>query len=226
MALLSTVTAKIRNRVPESSDRWSDSVVYSHILLADMIARENCDLSWATTDIPLVAGALYYDLPTTTIGVGAVLFSSDGTNFNKYELAPADIADLDYLDYRWRDTTRDRPTHYVLLGAPGTASSRIMLWPKLSAPTTETVRVKYLNAIVNMSLSLTSASVAGHIEDIVYVPLTLGLLYGTAEPETADAYLREAFAGMAAVRGRQHPALDPAGFDYAPGLSRMGGQAR
>jgi hypothetical protein len=226
-AIVSEVTAKIRSLVPGSSSRWSDTALAVLIHQAEMMVGEQCSSDWTTTDIALVAGSLYYPLPTTAIGVGAVTLGVNGTDFIDEVLFPCTVADLDLSDRDWRDTTGTRPTHYALLGAPGSESSRIMLWPKLAAVTTEKVRVSHLFSYVYRDLSLVSRTMPHEVQDAVYVPLVLGIMYATIDQQRANLYFRTAFEAMSAVRagftGPYSGGLSP---DINEGTSRIGGQLR
>lgn len=223
-ALVSEITAKIRNLVPESSGRWSDSALAVLIHQAEMMVGEQCDSDWTTTDITLVAGSLYYPLSANTIGVGAVVFSANGTDFIDEVLFPCTIADLDKADRLWRDTGGTRPTHYALLGAPGAESSRILLWPKLATVTTEKVRVTHLFSYTSVNLSLVARVVSSEVQDAVYIPLVMGLMYAPLDQQRANFYFRSAFEAIPAVRSRfTAPYGGGLVSDTAPGVTRTGG---
>lgn len=225
MAIVSSVIAKVRSTVPESSDMWTDSLIVSVVHQADMIVRETCEMTWNTTDITLVANAIYYPLPVDVIGVGAVQFSEDGTDFTKHICWPTTMDDLDSANWFWRKVTGTRPTHYGLVGAPGASASRILLWPAIGTADGQVVRVKYLQSYVNNNLSMIAAQCPEWIIDSVYLPLTLGLLYGTSKPDAAQAHLQRAFDAILDARGNYlNPANDAMPVDMAPFISRIGGE--
>ena len=203
-ALISELTGKIRAIVPESAGRWSDAALAVLIHQAEMIVGEQTDADWTSTDIALVAGALYYPLPKNFIGVGAVTFAANGTDFIDQTLFPCTVRDLDEANYKWRDQGSTRPTHYSLIGAPGSESSRILLWPKLATVTTEAVRVHHLMSYSSWDLSgiveLIQRTVQPWIQDAVYMPIVLGLMYATIDPNRANLYFRQAFDAMPDVR--------------------------
>jgi hypothetical protein len=226
-AIVSEVTAKIRNLVPGSSSRWSDAALTVLIHQAEMIVGEQCESDWTTTDITLVAGALYYPLPSSMVGIGAVVLGINGTDFIDDVLFPCTIADLDLADREWRDTGGTYPTHYALLGAPGGDSSRILLWPKMATVTTEKVRITHLFSYTAVNLSLTSRSMPSDIQDAVYVPLVLGMMYATIDQQRANLYFRSAFEAMPSARAAfisRYSGGITANTDF--GVSRVGGQLR
>jgi hypothetical protein len=226
-AIVSEVTAKIRALVPESSGRWTDAAIGVLVHQADLMVGEQCDTTWSHTDITLVAGSLYYPLPTSIIGVGAVALGVNGTDFIDGTLFPCTISDLDESDVNWRSTAGTAPTHYSLLGAPGSESSRIMLWPAMSTVTTEKVRVTHLFSTITNNALMIGKSAAPEIQDSVYVPLVLGMMFAPLDAARANLYFRRAFDEMPSVRGGfVSPYSGGMASDTSPGVSRIGGQLR
>ncbi|MFA7209676.1 MAG: hypothetical protein WC120_05380 [Parcubacteria group bacterium] len=226
-AIVSEVTAKIRNLVPESSGRWSDAALAALIHQAEMMVGEQCDSDWTTTEISLVAGALYYPLPVSMIGVGSVVLGVNGTDFIDDVLFPCTIADLDAADVDWRDTGGTYPTHYCLMGAPGSESSRILLWPKMETVTAEKVQITHLFSYTAVNLSLVARSMPAEVQDSVYVPLVMGMMYATIDQQRANLYFRSAFEAMPSVRSRFVSPYSGGTPGYTdPTTSRVGGQLR
>lgn len=221
--LVASVTAKVRNTLPNAGSRWTDSFIRSMIHVADLILREQAEIDWGTTDITLTQDGIYFALPTGCIWVGAVVYSNDGTNFDDGVLWPVTINELDVLDPTWPDTSGTKPTHYFMLSTPGMDSTRIAIYPKMSAVTGEKIRVSYLRAYVDNSLAIDSLTVPNFLEDSFYVPMVLSLLNGSLNPDAALHYWEKAQGGLAVIRARYGSRTDDV-FHMDRPASPAGGQ--
>lgn len=212
--IVSQVTEKVRDYAPDTSSAWSDTYVRKMVHLADLAIREEAETRWTREEISLQSGTLYYSLGNPAIAVRSVEFSLDGSDYN-YVLWPISYDELDRLDYRWADDTGVRPSRYLLLSAPGAEGySRIMIWRPVASVTNETLRVIYTSCYPQNNLSFVQAAAPEWVQDAVYVPYTLGLLYAASDPQRAAAYMQEYQDGLSAVRERYRDEY-PEGYDIA-----------
>ena len=200
--IVTEVTQKIRDRVPDSAGRWEDSHIRSMLHLADLAIKEEAESYWGTETISLQSGSLYYGLPESIIAVRAVEFSTDGSDYD-YRLKPITYDKLDRVDGNWMNATATIPEHYLLISAPGVEGySRIMIWRPIASVTNETIRLQCLKCFPENNLSFVAATAPGEIQDRLYVPYTLALLYGTIDPRRASSYMEEYGQNVSDVASR------------------------
>lgn len=221
--LQNSVIAKIRNLAPNGANRWTDSFIRSMVHFADMMLCEQAEINWARSDISLTASATYFAVPVSAIWVGAVLYSEDGTTYNDGVLWPVTINELDQTNPTWKDTIGTKPTHYFLLSTPGTSGSRIGIYPKMSAATSQKIRIVCLACRPDNNLLMFATSVPENIEDIYYVPMVMAMLYGGFDTNTANHYLDRAMNGINIIRGMYANRRDDVFSNDSP-MSAMGGQ--
>lgn len=221
--LVGSVTAKIRNLMPNATYRWTDSFIRSMIHVADLILCEQAGVMWSHKDITLTASATYFAVPTDVVWVGAVSYSTDGTTFNDGVLWPTTFNELDQLDPDWADTTGTKPTHYFLLSTPGTDGARIAIYPKMTSVTAHKIRLHGLLCLPDNNLSFAALTRPEKIEDIYYVPMVLALLYGSFDPDLAKHYWGRAMGAIPVVRSEYNDHRDDAFFMGRP-ESPAGGQ--
>lgn len=197
-ALLTGVTDRVKRLVPNYGSRWTDALIQSVVHLADAAVREEAETVWKSHDITLNGGALWYSLPNDVVTVESVMYSIDGTDFDK-PLYPAAFAELDRMSYSWNDDTGISPTYYSLWCAPGTSDySRIMIWPAVSAATAEKIRVNYLGAYSDEG-ALAAVDVPDWVQDRVYVPFVLGVLLRLEDPDRAEDHMAEFYGRLPEV---------------------------
>ena len=141
MTLISKVTERVRTYYRYGSARYDDTHVQKMVHAADCAIREHAEFTYATEDITLQAGTIYYALPSDVIKVCSVLYSSDGTTFDDGVLKPFVLSDLDATYRLWTTNTGGTPEHYSVLGTPGIDSCYLMAWMPMSSTSGEKVRV-------------------------------------------------------------------------------------
>lgn len=189
-ALISGVTSLVRAMAPDHENRWSDDLIESAIFLADTAIREEADVEWASYEISLVDGAIYYALPTEVIGVSSVEFSTNGTLYDEW-VYPVTMQDMDEISYTWETDTGTRPEMYFLQSAPGTTNySKIALWRPIVTVGSQKVRVNYTKCVATVG-DLSAATMPDDIQQEVYLPYVLFLLMVAVNPQEAAAYLAQ-----------------------------------
>lgn len=191
VALVAATLAKVRRMFPESAGAWSDATVQSAIYMADLLVKERAESTWMTQDLTLVQDGLYYDLPESVIWLGAVTYGRDGSTFKDGALAATTLADMDERIPNWETMKSMKPTHYILLSAPGIVNySKIILWPAMASRTTEKVRLEYIGCYA-YNLSFVAQTCEQWVVDDIYGPLVASMLIASREPDrAADLYAR------------------------------------
>lgn len=193
--LVNSTIAKIRSMYPESVSAWPDATLQNAVYMADLLVKERAESMWRTGTIPLVANGLYYALPETCIWLGAVSFGRDGSTFKNGTLSPTTLADLDEHIPDWENYQSSKPTHYVLLSAPGIKEySKIILWPAMSSANGEAVQIEYIGCHNKDALFWGQASDQWVVDDI-YAPIVAAFMVSGRDPQRAADLFSE---GMAA----------------------------
>ena len=200
-ALVTAATEKVRNMLPGHSTRFSDARIKSAIHLADLAIREECELEWASYEIELLDGAMYYTLPTDVVQVKSVEFSRDGIVYDQM-LEAVTIMDMDELSLTWQDDTATSPSVFSVVSVPGTEDySKLLVWRPCAATSGEKVRVNYVKCRAAES-DINSVEVPDNIIPLVYLPSVLGHLLASEDPDNARAYMAEYYRNLPRVRAR------------------------
>jgi hypothetical protein len=204
-ALLTGVEDKVRRLLPNGGDRFTDTRLADYIRLADCAIRENAEIEWASTELDLVAGALYYPLPTDVIEVRSVEFSRDGSIYDS-TLRPVTIEELDRCSLHWQDDTATEPEFYGLLSQPGIYNwSKLLLWKKMDVVTSETVRVNYVKSRAAAG-DLAAVDVPDSVQYEVYVPFVMALCCAEFDVSEAEQRIAIYLANVPKVWSRyQNP---------------------
>lgn len=188
--LINEITSMIRLMAPDSANRWSDARIKTAAHLADLAVCEFGDAVYASYEIELVDGAMYYDLPSDIVDVRSVEYSSDGVTYDTL-LKAISIQELDRISTTWQDDTGTSPSVYVLLSVPSSGRySRILLWRPVSATSGEKVRVNYTKCRVEKA-DLDAVSAQQDAIHGLYVPYSLALLYAADNASMAAEYMGE-----------------------------------
>lgn len=200
-ALISGVTERVRAMAPDHEDQWTDAMVQSLIYLADLSVREEADLEWASVEIELVNGALYYAIPSDVIDVRSVEFSRDGITYD-HILSCVSFEDMDDIDVRWQESSGTTPELFSILSAPGSvAYSKILIWRPLLSTSGEKIRINYIKSRTSED-SLAAVEVPDEVMEDVYLPYVLGLMRQGESPEEAMEYMRVYDKNIGRVKAR------------------------
>jgi len=203
VGVVSDVTTKIRGLVPDSTTRWSDNHIQRLIHLADCSISDECETTWGSADISLIDDGHYYPLPSDVIQVTSVEMSLDGTNFDDGFLRPTTYERLDGFNENWIDDRGTQPRHFLLLGTPGVPTvSSIMVYRPLSSVSGEAIRVNYLRSYPNNNAAFEAKTVPDWVEDQVYMPYVMSLLYAPSDVKMALKYWREYLDNIPDVRSK------------------------
>ena len=199
-ALISGVTALARAMAPDHEDQWTDANVQSAIHLADLAICEEVGIVWATSEITLLDGAYYYDLPTDVVTVRAVEYASDGSTFDEV-LKCVTIPDMDDIDLNWQDSS-GTPSLFSLLSVPGTEDySKIMIWRPIASVSGQKVRVNYL-ACRRTEADLSGVDVPDRFQQELYLPYVLSLMKQGEDAMSAARYMSEYRRNIESARAR------------------------
>jgi hypothetical protein len=191
MALVDSIETKVRLTVPGTSDHWSSELIQSFVHAADCLIKEEAESSWTTQEIDLLSEASYYPYSEQTIAIRFIDMATDGTNFDDGALEPIGYDDLDAGGAKWVDDRGSQPDYYVMLGTPGVPDSRVMIYRKISGVTTEKIRLWVLKCIPDNDATFEAETVPEVIEDRVYLPLVLALLYADNDNNAFTRYMDE-----------------------------------
>lgn len=213
--ILDEVLTKVRLRVPDVANRWSDSDIQKAIHLADLAVKEEGETSWTSQEISLTDDTMYYDLSTSAVAVSAVEFATDGSDYD-YMLRPITYSELDKISHKWQTLTGSIPSHYLLLSAPGTEGyGKIMIWRPIASVSSETIRVWYAQCIPTFGVSMAAATAPAWVQDAVYVPYTLSVLTAKYDPRRAAGFMNAYDEGIAQIRKRYRKEYYEYSEDYA-----------
>jgi hypothetical protein len=194
-ALVSGVTSMVRTLAPGHDDRWSDARIENTIHLADLAICEAAEVVWASYEIDLNDGAMYYALPDEVVAVRTVEYSYDGINYEAV-LTPISLDDLDRISTTWQDDSGVGPQYYVLLSAPGTPGySQILLWRPVASTSGEKIRINYVKCRPDAS-DLSGVEMPNDIMETVYLPYVLAVLFSEEDPALSEGYMAEFNRGL------------------------------
>lgn len=189
-ALLTGVEDKVRRLLPNGGERFDDTRMGDYIRLADCAIREEAEIEWASEEIDLIAGALYYPIPADVIEVRSVEFSRDGTIYDS-SLRPVTFAELDRCSLHWQDDEATEPEYYGVLSQPGTMNwSRLLVWKKMAAVSGETIRVNYIKSRATTG-DLAAVTMPDSVQYEVYVPFVMALCCAEFDVQMAERYMAE-----------------------------------
>ena len=197
----SEVLAKVRNLAPDTSARWSDAYIRKLIHLADMAIKEEGETQWASQEIDLQDGASYYTLNDTGVSIRSVEFASDGSNYDRY-LHPTTLWRLDKLSLTWADDTSTEPEYYCVFSTPGEPNAKIMIYRYIASTSGEKIRVNYVACVPDNDVSMVAVTAPEWVQDAVYVPYVMSLLYSPADINVALNYWLAYQAGIGRVKER------------------------
>ena len=188
-ALISGVTALARAMAPDHQDQWTDANVQSAIHLADLAICEEVGVVWATHEIPLIDGAIYYALPDDIVKVRAVEYAVDGSTFDEV-LKCVTLPEMDDIDMNWQDAA-GTPSLFSLLSVPGTDSySKIMVWKPILSVASQAVRINYLGCRA-AEADLSGVDTPDEIQQSLYLPYVMSLMKQGEDPMEAAGYMVE-----------------------------------
>jgi len=196
--VLSGVTQKIQDLLPgQIGDnlRWSTADLERHIMLADRAVRERTENHWHRQDILLTDGTAEYTLDSEFIEVVSVEFSSDGSTFDWF-LYPAVLSDLDKINVGWRSDGGTRPTHYVVLSAPGLPTAKIQIYRPIATVGGQKIRVG------GPGIGLTTTNVPDDVQGKCHVPYVMSILMASQDPNMAADWFGKYLGGCDEVRAR------------------------
>ncbi len=161
--------------------KWSAAAIERYVMLADRAVRERTGNLYLQQEIDLTTDS-EYSLDSKFIDITSVEYASDGSSFNWY-LKPATLDDLDKLNRSWRDDGGSRPEYYVILGAPGTPNSKLMIYRPMSSASSQKLRV------TGLAIGESTTICSDDIQSKCHVPYVMTLLSaGKSAKEAADWY--------------------------------------